>query len=307
MLVRNPEDPEAMGRAPSEKVALYFQRYGEMHQPRIDGSVDWTLFLWPTEYEAERERLPYKEYFRIYMEAYNQPWREIKKAQAVLKDRLDRGKVLEFHANEDDSDSSKQTRLTMSIEDMTFCNSTIDRNYPGSEVFSAPVLDSVNGQIYADGEYLKNGYLMKNIFLRIENGRIVEAYAEEGNEGLQALLNRDDEKPGFGSRYFGECALGTNRGLLRRFFNPLLNEKVGGSFHMAIGHCYTMTEYCGDPVNVNNRNTEEKTSLHWDLTILMHRKIDGSGGGRVVLDREVIQRDGMFVDSALEILNPKFK
>ncbi len=76
---------------------------------------------------------------------------------------------------------------------------------------------------------------------------------------------------------------------------------------MAIGYCYTMEECGGDPVSVNNGNTNDKTSLHWDLTILMHRKDDGSGGGRVVLDGEEIQRDGMFLDPALAILNPRFK
>lgn len=307
LIVRNPEDPEAMGRAPKDKAAVYMQRYSEVHKHRFDGTVDWTLFLWPTEYEAEKEGLSHKEYFRQVMEACSQPWGEIKKAQAKLKERLDRGSLLELHANEDDPDKMKQTHVTMSIEGMTFCNSTIDRNYPGSEVFSAPVLHSVNGQIYAEGEYLEDGHLMKNIFLRIENGRIVEAHAEEGNEGLQAILDRDDKEPGFGSRFFGEVALGTNPGLTKRFFNPLLNEKVGGSFHMAVGRCYSHTEYAGDQVHVNNGNTEDKTSLHWDLTILMHRKADGFGGGRVVVDGDMIQQDGKFIDPALEILNPKIQ
>ncbi len=305
LIVRNPEDPEAMSRAPKDKVGAYMQRYSEVHRRRIDGTVDWTLFLWPTEYEAEKEGLPHDEYFRQVMEACNQPWGEIKKAQKIVKETLDKGNVLELHANEDDPDPMKQTHVSMSIEGMTFCNSTIDRNYPGSEVFSAPVLHSINGQIYAEGEYLEDGYLMKNIYLRIENGRIVEAFAEEGNEGLQAILDRDDKESGFGSRFFGEVALGTNPGLTKRFFNPLLNEKVGGSFHMAMGHCYSHTEYAGDQVNVNNGNTEEKTSLHWDLTILMHSKADGSGGGRVVVDGESIQQDGKFIDPALDILNPK--
>ena len=305
ILIRNSENPEAMSQAPSDKVAIYMKRYSEVHKRRIDGTVDWTLFLWPTQYEAAKEGLSHKEYFRQTMEACNQPWGEIKKAQAILKKKLDSGNIIELHANEEDPDPRKQTHVIMSIEGMTFCNSTIDRNYPGSELFSAPVRSSVNGQIYAEGEYLEDGYLMKNIFLKIENGRIIEAIAEEGNEGLQALLNRDNKEPGFGSRYFGEVALGTNPGLTRRFFNPLLNEKVGGSFHMAIGHCYSETEYRGEPVNVNNGNTEEKTSLHWDLTILMHRKTSGLGGGRVVIDGETIQKDGIFSDQALGVLNPK--
>lgn len=305
LIVRNPENPEAMSKAPKDKAAIYLQRYGEVHKRRIDKTVDWTLFLWPTEYEAKKEGLSHDQYFKIVMEACNQPWKEIKKAQVKLKEILDQGKNLELHANEDNPDPKKQTHLSMSIDGMTFCNSTIDLNYPGSEVFSAPVIHSINGQIYAEGEYLHDGYLMKNIFLKIEHGRIVEAHADSGNEALQAILDRDDKIPGFGSRFFGEVALGTNPGLARRFFNPLLNEKVGGSFHMAIGHCYSYEKYDGQPVKVNNGNTENKTSLHWDLTILMHRKPNQLGGGRVLVDGKIIQQDGKFLDPALAILNPK--
>jgi len=265
-----------------------------------DGGVDWCLFVWPTEYEAKKEGLSQEEYTRMYFEACNQPWERIKEAQVILKDKLDKGKELKLIANEGDEDERKRTHLTMSIEDMTFGNSTIDRNYPGSEVFSAPVLESVNGQIYAEGEYLYDGHLMKDVYLRIEDGKIIEARAEEGNDGLQAIL-----KQGEGARYFGEIGFGTNPGLTRRFFNDLLNEKVGGSFHMAIGQCYEYTEYAGEPVNVNNGNTKDRTPVHWDLTILMHRNEDDSGGGKIILDGEMIQEDGIFYDPRLAILNPQ--
>ncbi len=283
-------------------MGLYRNRYAEVHKRRIEGSVRWNAFLWPTQYEANKERLPYDEYFRTYMEACNQPWESIKKAQDKLKKKLDRGKYLRLVADEDNPDQRKRTNLVMSIEGMTFVNSTILRNYPGSEVFSAPVLDSVNGQIYAEGEYIYDGRLMKNIFFKVEKGVIIEAKAEKGDEGLQEILSR-----GVGARKFGEVALGTNPGLTRRFFNELLNEKVSGSFHMAIGHCYEYDQYDGEPVHVNNGNSRDKTPNHWDLTILMHRKPDGSGGGKVILDGELIQEDGKFKDKELAILNPKFK
>lgn len=304
LIVRGPENPEALSVVPEELLEAYNQASKKAHHRRMidkgDGGVDWCLFLWPTEYEAKKEKLPYNEYAQMYFEACDQPWERIKEAQAILKAKLDKGKTLELIANEGDEDERKRTHLTMSIEDMTFGNSTIDRNYPGSEVFSAPVLESVNGQIYAEGEYLCDSHLMKNIYLRIEDGKIIEDRAEEGNDGLQAIL-----KQGEGARYFGEVALGTNPGLTRRFFNDLLNEKVSGSFHMAIGHCYNYTEYAGEPVNVNNGNTKDRTPVHWDLTILMHRNEDGSGGGKVILDGEIIQEDGIFCDHRLAILNPK--
>lgn len=301
LIVRGPENPEAMKDVPPALMGAYKKRYSEVHKRRSDDTVDWTLFLWPTQYEADKERLPYDEYFKVYMEACNQPWEAIKQTQAKLVNKLNKGKKLQFIADVDNPDPRKKTNIIMSIDGMTFANSTIDKNYPGSEVFSAPVLDSVNGQIYADGEYIYDSKLMKNIYLKVENGIIVDAYAEEGNEGLQEILSQ-----GEGARKFGEVALGTNPGLKRRFFNDLLNEKVGGSFHMAIGHCYSFDGYGGVPVHVNNGNTEDKTPNHWDLTILMHRRPDGTGGGKVILDDEVIQQDGLFLDPELAILNPKF-
>lgn len=301
LLVRNPENPLAMDTLPPELRSAYNQGRSEAHHRRLidlkDGGVNWCLFIWPTQYEADKEGLSLPEYQKAYFEACNQPWEAIKKAQGKLKEKLDRANRITLIANENEKDPMKRTHLSMSIEGMTFINSSIEKNYPGSEVFSAPVIDSVEGQVYADGEYIYDGHLMKNIYLKFEKGQVVEARAEEGNVGLQEILAQ-----GKGARYLGEIALGTNPGLRRRFFNDLLNEKVGGSFHIAVGHCYEYKEADGQPVNVNNGNLEgeppDKTPNHWDLTILMHK------GGRVILDEEVIQENGIFLDPELAVLNP---
>src|SRR3989344_702318 len=297
IIVRGPKDPEAMSRVPAHLLAKYEEAYSSAHQKRFDWTVRWTLFSWPTDYDAKKEGMDYDDYFRLVMEACHQPWEKIHDAQDKLIETLDKGTKLELIANDQDPDPRRRTHLTMSTEGMTFANSTILRNYPGSEVFSAPVIDSVNGQLFAPGEYMYEGLVMRDIFFRFENGKIVEASASSGNDNLQDLLGR-----GEGARYLGEVALGTNPGLIRRFFHPLLNEKVSGSFHVAIGHCYTYEQYDGVPVRLNNGNTPERTSIHWDLSVLMH---PGAGGGKVIVDGTVIQSDGKFVDPELAILNPK--
>lgn len=302
LLVRNPSNPEAMQSVPAEKAKIYAEARNDAHRRRsIDiakGGVEWCLFLWPTEYEAAKEGLPLDEYTKLYFEACNQPWEAIKKAGKVLKAKLDAGEKLELFADYDNEDEKKRTHLTMSIKGMTFCNSTIDKNYPGAEIFSAPVMDSVEGQIYYPGEYIYNGNKMSGIFLRFEKGKIVEAHAEQGDEALQAILSN-----GEGARYLGEIAFGTNPGLTRRFFNDLLNEKVAGSFHIAVGHCYEYTEYGGEQVHVDNGNHD--TPNHWDLTRVMHADENGQHGGMVLLDGQILQIGGMFVDPELAILNPK--
>ena len=82
-------------------------------------------------------------------------------------------------------------------------------------------------------------------------------------------------------------------------------EKVGSSFHVAIGDCYQWTAYAGVHVHVNNGNLG--CGVHWDLPVLMH---PGSGGGRIELDpetenAEIIQVDGSFLNPQLAVLNPQ--
>jgi aminopeptidase len=295
-LIGGAEDEHAFGTISKKEKLYYLERKGEIMKQMYEKAT-YVITKWPTHKEAAQEGLSYEEYLQMYIEACNRPWEEIKKAQALLVRKLNEGKKLTFIANKDDLDVSKRTCVSMSIEDMTFVNSTVDRNYPGSEVFSAPVLNSVNGQIYAAGRYSYLGKVMENIRLEFKEGKVVKATAEKGDEGLQEILDM-----GEGARYLGEIAFGTNSGLNRRFHNPLLNEKTCGSFHFALGHCYEITEYNGEPVNVNNGNTEDKTQNHWDVTILMH---ESAGGGIVILDGEILQIDGFFIDPELSILNPK--
>lgn len=289
-LIRAKKNPEIFQKIPLQRQKICAEWEHKISQRRVAGRVPWCLIYWPTEYEAKKENLAYERYFDLFWQACNQPWLEVKKSQQKLIEKLNRGKILQIEAF--------RTKLKMNIKGMTFFNSTIDENYPGSEVFSAPLLKSVEGQILFPGEHQREGKSIKNIFLKFEKGRIKEFSASKGEKFLKEFLNR-----GKGARYLGEVAFGTNPGLKKRFFNPLLNEKVGGSIHLAIGHCYEIEkDNDGQLVKVNNGNTQDKTSVHWDLSLLMHHRY---GGGKVILDGEIIQKEGQFLDPELAILNPK--
>lgn len=296
IIIRGPEDPELLAKLPEDIKQLYHFEHSRAHERRVLGGVKWVVANWPTTYEAAIEGIDQPTYLSSWLQSIDQPWDEIKEAQAILiKEYLDPASTMRFVANPHGPEAQR-TDLSMSIAGMTWVNSTILRNMPGSEVFSAPVKDSVEGQLFAPGEYLYRGARIADIRLQIAKGRIVHAQASSNDAGLQEIL-----RSGPGARYFGEVALGTNRGLTKRFFNSLLNEKVAGSFHMAIGHCYGIDSYDGVPVCVNNGNTEEHTSVHWDIAILMHPE---HGGGAVYVDDQLIQKDGFFLDPRLEVLNP---
>lgn len=289
--IRAPRDPVALSIVSAENMAVFTRNSEYIRDFRVN-YTNWQLIYWPTEAEAQIEGMSLEEYVQMFFKACNQPWQKIRDVQYKLVSILDRGKELILIADPNNKDPKKRTHLQTSIEGMQFVNSTIDRNYPGSEVFSSPVRDSVNGQLFAAGKYIYEGRIMEDIYLKVENGKITDAQARKGEKELINILDRDE-----GACYFGEVALGTNRALNRRLFNPLLNEKVGGSFHITPGKAYEFEEYEGQKVRVDNGN---RSSIHWDITILM---LPQYGGGEVIVDGKTIQKDGEFTLPSLRDLN----
>lgn len=291
-LIRCPRTSFAYEEIEKEKMKFFNQAMKPVIMDFRVNFTRWCLIYLPTIEDAKIEKMKFDKYVDLFFDACFQDWLKIKEENKIIKKILDKGKNLILKANFKDKDPKKRTFLEMSIEGMTFANSTIDYNYPGSEIFSAPLRESVNGQVFASGVYSYNGKYMEDIYLKFENGKITEATARKGENNLADILNTDE-----GAKYIGEIALGTNPSLRQRLFNPLLNEKVGGSFHFALGSSYELDEYKGEKVKLFNGN---KSNIHWDITILMLKKY---GGGEVIVDGKLIQKDGKFLIPGIKILN----
>lgn len=253
--------------------------------------------LLPTLAEAKNENLSFDEYMDMFYEACYKNWEEVIAAQNILIDEiLNPGKDLELFADYNEAAKEYRTHLTMSIKGMTFANSTINANYPGSEVFSAPVAGTINGTLSLPYPVMFAGKKLPNLTLVFKNGRVI-SHGVDGDPELEkfvtSVLDSDE-----GARQVGEIAFGTNSSLRNPMLNPLFIEKVGGSFHIALGDSYKMKKYAGRDVNLDNGVSSR---VHIDLTRMMSQKF---GGGKVVLDNKVIQKDGLFEDPRLAILNP---
>ncbi len=293
-LIRAAKNPMVMKDVDEKKLKLLNEAQKPIYLDYRITYTNWQLIYWPTQAEAKIEGMDLEEYAKLYFNSCNQDWKAIEKAQDILIDILNKGSELILIANPNDKDGRKRTYLSMSIEGMEFVNSTIKNNYPGSEVFSSPVKDSVNGQMFAEGKRMLGHEfkIVEDVYFKIKNGKIIEASAKSGEKALIAMLDRDK-----GARYFGEVAIGTNPGLRQRLFNPLLNEKVGGSFHITPGQAYK-DEITGDKkIHIYNGND---SSIHWDITIQM---LPNFGGGEIIVDGKTIQKDGKFLIDGLEPLN----
>jgi aminopeptidase len=80
-----------------------------------------------------------------------------------------------------------------------------------------------------------------------------------------------------GARVLGELAIGTNYSVTKFTRNTLFDEKIGGTFHLALGAAFP--ESGGKNVS----------ALHWDMVCDLRR------GGRIEVDGKVISKNGRFV------------
>src|ERR671920_1385704 len=99
-----------------------------------------------------------------------------------------------------------------------------------------PVEDSVNGTIAFSFPAVYGGREVAGVRFRFEDGRVVDASAERGEEFLIQMLDTDD-----GARRLGEIGIGTNYGIATGTKDVLLDEKIGGTVHLAVGMSYPET------------------------------------------------------------------
>ena len=235
------------------------------------GTLHWTGTQFPTQGSAQDAEMSLREYENFVFAAglLHEPdpvaaWKRISEKQQRLADHLNGKSDYRVVA-------ANGTDIRMDVGHRTWINCDGHENFPDGEVFTGPVLDSVNGVVNFSFPAVHLGREVEGVSLTFRDGKVVDARASKGEDFLIAMLDTDP-----GARYLGECAIGTNFGITRYTRNTLFDEKIGGTVHFAVGAGYPETG-----------NTNE-SGLHWDMVVDLRQ------GGYVEIDGERINVDGKF-------------
>lgn len=278
--------------------------YNKLMQPYTEragsGVLHFTGTSLPSRKSAEMDGMTYEEGTRLYFEAIAQPYTSASLpagSKAPTIDRAQRSMIRKFNkatniriTNNDGTDISFHM-IDAQGRHFTFCNSLIQRNLPGSEFFSAPRIDSAEGIIVAKGRFSEDDdNVIENLTLVFNKGQLVDYKADKGVEHFKKVVEADA-----GASRLGELGIGTNPHLKQHMLNGMMVEKIGGSFHVAFGRCYTQTKYDGKPVHVDNGN---ESQIHWDITTMLHGK-----DGRIYLDDTLVMDKGLWIGKPYDVLN----
>jgi aminopeptidase len=235
------------------------------------GELRWVGTLYPTSAYAQDAEMGMSEYedfvFGACLPDLADPvrhWREV----SVWQERL----VVWLKGKKSLRVEGPNVDLRMKIDGRSFVNCDGKRNMPDGEIFTGPVEDSVEGHVRFSYPTVYDGRRLEEVELWFEKGKVAKAKAEKGEDFLLQTLDTDG-----GARYVGEFAIGTNKGITRATGNTLFDEKINGSFHMALG--------AGMP-ETGSRN---ESAIHWDLVC------DLMEGGRIWVDDERIYESGTFL------------
>lgn len=239
-----------------------------------EGSLKWVTTLYPTQafaMEAEMSLLDFETFvYRACHADESTPdpiayWNGVEERQRRI--------ISLFTGHDQVGLRGPNVDLSLSIKGRTFMNSYGRHNMPDGEVYTGPVEDSVNGWVRYTYPAIYQGRVVEGVELTFEHGKVIKASAQKNGDLLLEMLELDA-----GARYVGEFAIGTNFEIDRATRNILFDEKIGGSFHMALGAGYPET------------GSLNKSRIHWDMIC------DLKQDSEITVDGEVVYRNSNFLD-----------
>ncbi len=275
----DPRRAAKAGAAQKPVRELFFKRAAAHESPQDHPGVRplrWVGAQYPTQASAQDAEMSLREYcdfvFKaglLHLEDPAAEWEKVRVRQQRVADYMTGKQEMRFR-------TANGTDLCVNIGGMRWINCWGESNFPDGEVFTGPNLKAkdggVNGLVRYSFPAVYQGHEVDDIEFVFEKGSVVQAKAGKGSAFLTAMLDQDP-----GARFVGEVAMGTNYSIKQYSKNTLFDEKIGGTFHLAVGAGYPET---------GNMN---QSALHWDMVC------DMRAGGTIEVDGEVIQRDGKFL------------
>lgn len=223
----------------------------------------WVLVRVPNESFAQQAEMSHDGMMDFFFEATLRDWEKEAEWYREVNQVFQAAKTVRIVGQETD--------LSFSTEGRFYEVADGHLNMPDGEIFTAPVDDSAEGQIYFEFPGVYFGERIPGIRLTFSEGQVVEASAEGNEELLKNLIEMDE-----GSSRIGEFGVGINYGIDRFTYDILFDEKIGGTIHIALGRAYTE---CG---GVN------QSALHWDIIKDLRQE------GQIYLDGELVFEKGKY-------------
>jgi leucyl aminopeptidase (aminopeptidase T) len=216
-----------------------------------------SIFMaWPTKQKADHCNMTLQEFEKLFIECLNIDIQELSDLGTRIKTFLSQGGRINIKSDAGTDlcfylDPLRRIMIDSGMFDSEMVSQgDITKNLPCGEVYTTALEDTVEGTAVFDLSFVE-GRPIKNLKLFFKKGRLIDYTAEQGIELFEKKYSNatgDKDK-------IGELGIGINPAMIRPIGHTLLDEKIYGSIHLALGE---NRMYGG----VNS------SSMHWDLVML---------------------------------------
>jgi aminopeptidase len=256
--VRGSHNITELADVPPDKMQLIGKKMRPVQDQRVK-RTKWVVLRWPTPSMAQLAGMSTEAFENFYFDVCTLNYRKLQPGMKSLKRLMEKTNRVEIKA--------PGTDLTFSIKGIPAVICGGDRNIPDGEVFTAPVKDSVEGQVAFNAPSIYQGTAFDGVRLKFKGGKIIDASSNETKK-LNKILDSDA-----GARYIGEFSLGFNPRVFQPMRDILFDEKIAGSFHFTPGQAYE---------EADNGN---RSQVHWDLVSIQRPDY---GGGEIHFDGKLL-------------------
>lgn len=221
----------------------------------------WCLLRVPNEDLACQSGIDEETITDMFFNACLLNWPEISIKWNRWADKMNKGESVHI--------IGKDTDLHFSVKGRSWSVADGKINMPDGEIATSPVETSVRGHIYFEFPGVLGGRLMQDIRLEWKEGTLIKATSSTNEDFLQSIVKTDS-----GASLVGEFAFGLNPYITHFCKDILLDEKMGGTVHIALGRSYPDT------------GGKNQSAIHWDIIKDLRQN------GKVYLDDTLIFKNG---------------
>lgn len=282
----------------AKKMAARIQSRKEYKEKRVkkemDGKMSRTLWLYGTQAMADEVGMSLEEYRQEIINACyldsDDPIAERKKTVEnieIIKRKLNALSIEYIHVESEDADLKIKIWTNRQRLGWGWAN------IPSFEIFTSPDRRETNGRMKFNQPLYYFGQLISGIYLKFENGIIIDFDASENKEGLKEMINT----PNMNKLWEFSLTDGRFSHITKFMGETLYDENVWGpewNTHIAIGSAFNDT-YTGDASVLTQEDLEalglNQSAGHTDIISTKRRTVtatlsDGS--------KKIIYQNGQF-------------